>query len=126
MAGPCLTWRQTICYPPAVVNAGAGDKFNGTILIADRGEIVLHANAGFADCHGDRPIGERTSFNLASVTKHMTAFAILMLAHEKKLSRSDLIVRTLPELAHFHGVTIDHLLYHTSGIADYVRLLRGK
>ncbi len=101
-------------------------KFNGTVVIADGSEIILHANAGFTDWRRDKTIGDRTSFNLASVSKHMTAFALLMLAYEKKLSRTDLIVRTLPELAHYRAVTIDHLLYHTSGIADYVRLLNGR
>ncbi|WP_306028049.1 serine hydrolase [Stappia sp. MMSF_3263] len=94
------------------------EKFNGTILVARDGRTVLQRNIGAADTDG-RPIGDRTSFNLASVSKQMTAFAILLLEHEGKLSTGDLLTRHIPEL-HRHGkVTINHLLEHTSGLPDY-------
>lgn len=49
----------------------------------------------------------------------MTAFAILLLEHEGKLSTDDLLARHIPELHRHDKVTINHLLEHTSGLPDY-------
>ncbi|EIM72666.1 beta-lactamase [Nitratireductor aquibiodomus RA22] len=94
------------------------DKFNGAILIAQKGEIVFERYVGIADETG-RPITPKTSFNLASVSKQFTAFAILLLAHEGRLSRDDLLTKHIPELKGADGVTVNHLLSHTSGLHDY-------
>lgn len=93
-------------------------KFNGAVLIAHKGEIVFERCVGIADETG-RPITAATSFNLASVSKQFTAFAILLLAHEGKLSRNDLLTKHIPEFRSADGITIDHLLSHTSGLPDY-------
>lgn len=93
-------------------------KFNGTVLIAQKGELLFQRNIGAADVQG-RAISDTTSFNLASLSKHITAFAILLLEHEGKLSRRDPLTRYIPELASYKSVTLDHLLMHLSGIPDY-------
>jgi CubicO group peptidase (beta-lactamase class C family) len=93
-------------------------KFNGAVLIAHKGEIFFERYVGIADVTG-RSITPATSFNLASVSKQFTAFAILLLAHEGKLSRDDLLTKHIPELGSTEGVTINHLLSHTSGLPDY-------
>ncbi|EKF19395.1 beta-lactamase [Nitratireductor pacificus pht-3B] len=95
-------------------------KFNGAILIARNDTVLLERYVGSADETG-RPITAETSFNLASVSKQFTAFAILLLAHEGKLSRQDVIGRYIPELERFGTLTIDHLLAHMSGLPDYAR-----
>lgn len=102
------------------------EKFNGTILFARNGDVVFHRNIGLADAAGSRPITDRTSFNLASVTKHFTAFGILLMAKDGLLSRDDPIAKYPPELASYQGITIDHLLYHTSGLPDYVAMSRKR
>lgn len=93
-------------------------KFNGAVLVAHKGEILLERYVGSADETG-RPITMATSFNLASVSKQFTAFAVLLLAHEGKLSRDDLLTRHIPEFRSAGDITIDHLLSHTSGLPDY-------
>lgn len=101
-------------------------KFNGTILFARKGSVVFQRDIGPAEASGRRRIGARTSFNLASVSKHMTAFGTLLLEQEGKLARADPLAAHLPELARYEGVTLDHLLYHTSGIPEYIRLSQKK
>jgi CubicO group peptidase (beta-lactamase class C family) len=60
-----------------------------------------------------------TVYHMASVSKQFTAFAILLLANEGKLSLDDDIRKHLPELHDFGTpVTIRHLIHHTSGIRD--------
>jgi len=101
-------------------------RFNGAILFAKDGDILLERSFGRVAAFGTEPFSTRASFNLASVSKHMTGFAILKLAYEKKLSRTDHITKYLPELGAYEGITIDHLLYHSSGIPDYLRMSKSR
>ena len=101
-----------------VAKLQSADKFNGAIVISRGGEVIFERYIGMADETG-RPVTADTSFNLASVSKHFTAFAVLLLAHEDKLARDDLLAVHIPELEGLGGLTIDHLLSHTSGLPDY-------
>jgi CubicO group peptidase (beta-lactamase class C family) len=59
-------------------------------------------------------------FEIGSITKQFTAAAIMMLAEEGKLSITDPITKHLPDYpAYGDGITIEHLLTHTSGIVSY-------
>src|SRR5262245_5313138 len=50
--------------------------------------------------------------------------AIVLLAREGKLSLDDSIRKWVPEIPKFGaGITLRHLLYHTSGLRDYFTLL---
>src|SRR5207302_482571 len=55
-------------------------------------------------------------FLIGSISKHFTAVAVLLVQRDGKLAVSDAIVRFLPELAQFSGVTIAMLLTHTGGL----------
>ncbi|OAB42144.1 hypothetical protein PGLA_13860 [Paenibacillus glacialis] len=57
------------------------------------------------------PIRTKTIFNIASVSKQFTAFAILLLEKEGKLSLDDSILKYVPSLGtHAQPVTIRHLV----------------
>jgi CubicO group peptidase (beta-lactamase class C family) len=57
-------------------------------------------------------------FELASVSKQFTAMTIMMLKEEGKLNYDDPIEKYIPGLP-YPGITIRHLLNHTSGLPDY-------
>jgi len=97
-------------------------KFNGTILLARNGIPVVQRNFGPTSALGQRRIDERTSYNLASITKHFTAFGLLMLDYEGQINFEDPITKYLPELSAYKGVSVRQLLVHTSGIPDYAFL----
>ncbi len=101
------------------------EKFNGTILYAKKGEVLYQRNVGFADAAGSIPISNRSSFNLASLSKQMTALAIMLLAYDQKLDFDDPIANYLPELSGYEGVTIRHLLHHISGMSHHEPLARA-
>nr|WP_295867831.1 serine hydrolase domain-containing protein [uncultured Chitinophaga sp.] len=66
-------------------------------------------------------------FNLASVSKQFTAFAILLLEKEGKLSLEESLYKFMPELGEYvKPVTISHLIHHTSGLWDYIELAEKK
>ncbi len=91
---------------------------------------LTHTGAfGSADLEQGKALDSHSVFNLASVSKQFTAFAILPLQEQGKLSLDDRIVKYLPELeASAKGVTLRHLVNHTGGLRDYISMLamRGR
>lgn len=63
--------------------------------------------------------------NLGSVSKQFTALSILLLREQGKLSLSDSLRKFFPELP-YGGITVRHLLTHTSGLPDYIETMVAK
>jgi CubicO group peptidase (beta-lactamase class C family) len=86
--------------------------FSGAVLVSDGKTIQVDQGYGPG-------ITTHTRFYVASITKQFTAAAILRLQEEGRLSVKDLISKYLknvpPDKA---GITIHHLLTHTSGLAQ--------
>ena len=91
--------------------------FNGLWLYAENGEIVSKGAYGFRDAEDKLPMRENTIFEMASVTKMFTATAVMLLVREGKLNLDDEYVRYFSDYP-YPGVTIRHLLTHTSGMPD--------
>jgi CubicO group peptidase (beta-lactamase class C family) len=102
------------------------DKKAGmSIGIVIENKLVIQKHIGLANLEHQVPISRETSFHVASVSKQFTAFAILQLENEGKLSLSDDVRKYIPELNEFKNtITINNLLNHTSGIKDQWNLLR--
>ena len=94
------------------------DCFNGAWLYAEKGEIVSKGVLGFRDPDDTLPITEDTIFQLASVSKTFTATAVMLLMRQGLLRPEDEITEFFPDIP-YPGVTVRHLLNHTSGIPDY-------
>ena len=96
-----------------------------TTLVATRDGIVHLDSIGKADIAHDKPMQSDTIFWIASMTKPITATAVLMLQDEGKLSVDDLVEKHLPEFKELKTsggkparLTIRHLLTHTSGMGE--------
>ena len=98
----------------------AGKQRPGMVIAVLREGQVLYKNAvGMANLEYDLPIQVTTRFHVGSVSKQFTAFAIVLLEAQGKLSLQDEIQKHLPKFPMFaHKVTIQHLLNHTSGLRD--------
>ena len=94
------------------------DGFNGAWLYAEKGEIVSKGAHGFRDPENTLPITEDSIFQLASVSKQFTSAAVMLVMRQGLLSPEDEITKFFPEIP-YPGVTVRHLLTHTSGIPDY-------
>ena len=89
------------------------------------GRIRYARGYGLADLEHRVPITPATVFDIGSTSKQFTAATILLLQQEGKLSLDDDVRRFLPELPDYERpITIRHLLHHTSGIRDYIGLMR--
>lgn len=92
-------------------------EFTGSVLVAQV-DTVVYRDA-IASTPGEARALLTSPSNIASLAKGFTAMAIMMLAERGKLGYDDLIARHVTELAGATpGITIRHLLTHTSGIPD--------
>jgi CubicO group peptidase (beta-lactamase class C family) len=96
-------------------------RFNGNVLIAERGKVIYERSFGYADVSTKKPHTALSSFPIASITKTVTATAILQLQEKGKLQITDGVTKYLPNFP-YPNVTIRHLLSHTSGLPDYDEL----
>jgi CubicO group peptidase (beta-lactamase class C family) len=86
----------------------------------------VYANGyGYADLEHDARITETTPFQLASLSKQLTAAALLLVLQGfTELTLDDDVRKTIPELPDYgKTITLDELLHHTSGVRDYDLLL---
>ena len=92
--------------------------FNGAWLYAEKGKIISKGAFGWVDAENTLPMREDSIFEMASVTKMFTATAVMLLVREGKLGLDDAYTKYFPEYP-YEGVTIRHLLTHTSGMPDF-------
>ncbi len=92
-----------------------------SVLISVGGEPQLVINRGFANLEWDIPNDEFTAFRLGSISKPLTAVALLQLAERGTLDLDVPVSTYMPDLpAHMGRVTARQLMSHTSGLADHV------
>jgi len=91
-----------------------------SVLVAQRGQVLVAKGYGVADLDTDTPATEHSVYRLGSLSKQFTVAAILELVDQGQLWL-DASVRTyLPEYPETgQAVTIRHLLQHTSGLSSY-------
>ncbi len=104
-----------------IAEKGFLNGFNGTILIAQKGEILFANAYGVANKQTQEPIDLFSNFQLASVSKTITATAIMILKDNGLLNFDDEVVKHIPDFP-YSNITIRHLLTHRSGLADYIAL----
>jgi CubicO group peptidase (beta-lactamase class C family) len=91
--------------------------FEGAVLVAKDGRVVLVKGYGLADHERRIPNSAGTLFEMNSITKTFTGAAILRLEADGKLRTADSLSRFLGPLdGPKRGATIEHLATHTAGL----------
>lgn len=96
---------------------------NGTVLIAKDGKTLFEKSYGFANFEEKTPLGKKTQFQIASVSKQFTAFGIMVLKRQGKLQYDDKVVKFIPDFP-YPNITLRHLMQHTSGLPDFWKDIR--
>lgn len=98
-------------------------NFHGSVLIAKGGEVLL--NKGYGPSSFERNIENKTQtrFSIGSVTKQITATAIMQLVEDGEINIEDKISKYFPHLPKGDEITIHNLLTHTSGLENYTSTL---
>ncbi|MGD8290930.1 MAG: serine hydrolase [Desulfobacterales bacterium] len=97
--------------------------FPGAVLLASREDgIVWHRAYGLADIFAQRVMTIDTLFDLASLTKPLaTALSVMILVQQGLIGTKQELGEILPAFKETQkaNIKVEHLLYHTSGLADY-------
>lgn len=100
----------------------AADGPGAAVALLEGGELRVAAFRGLADLDSGRAIDAHTLFDLASVSKHITAAAVLRLAEAGELDLDDALADHVADFAvpvRGRAVTLRDLLWHVSGLPDY-------
>ncbi len=112
-----------------IVRAEIRDNyFEGTICIADRGEVIYQKSSGFANRELGIQNSDSTKFGIASITKMITAILILQLVEEGQMSLDNTLAELLPDYAvpNNDQITVHHLLLHISGLPKESEFIYSK
>ncbi|MBY8821885.1 serine hydrolase domain-containing protein [Sphingomonas colocasiae] len=94
-----------------------------TVGVEQDGRTLLTRGYGAADLEAKRALTPTSSVYMASVSKQVTAMAVLLLVEDGKLGLDDRVRAILPELpAYADAVTVRQLLTHNSGLRDFFTL----
>ncbi len=119
--------------PPTTLDPGVVSQIDGVfsqwdnpnslgcaVAVAQDGEVAYQQGYGVANTITKELITGRTVFYLASVSKQITGGAIALAVIDGDVTVEDGVRTHLPSLpAATDSVRVRHLLYHTSGIAEY-------
>lgn len=95
-----------------------------SLAVIDNGKIAYKRGYGMASLEHRVPISTATVFDIGSTSKQFVAFCIAILAKKGKISLKDEVQKYITELPRYkRPVTIANLIYHTSGIRDYLTLM---
>ncbi len=88
------------------------------------GRIAYARGYGMADLDHAIRITPGSLFDVGSVSKQFSAAAIVLLADEGRLSLNDDVRKYIPEMRNYGApITLNELMWHTSGLRDYTDLL---
>ena len=98
----------------------ADKQIAGAVTLVADGEKILHlAATGMADIDRKTPMVTDSIFWIASMTKPVTATAVMMMQEAGKLSVDDPVSKYLPEFTGDKaGITIKQCLTHSSGLSE--------
>lgn len=113
---------QTLPLEQELDNFLQTEDFQGVALISQGEALLYHKGFGLANREHGIPNTQSSVFRIASVTKQLTAVAILHLQDQGLLDVSEDIGKFLPDFPNGEKITIHHLLAHTSGIPEIHKL----
>ncbi len=125
----CLTnclYSQTLNDSLTVKVDSIFQRFNSktkpgaAVAIIENGKVAFKKCYGMANLEYDIPLTTSSTFDIASLSKQFTGFAISTLIEQGKINLNDDVRKYLPQVPSFgKTITIRHLLYHISGLRDW-------
>lgn len=94
-------------------------SLNGVVLFAKNGKIVYNKAFGFSSFETKDSLELDDAFQLASVSKTITAVAVLQLVQDSLIGLEQTVQDFFPKFP-YENVTIRQLLSHRSGLANYM------
>ncbi|MCB1023826.1 MAG: beta-lactamase family protein [Acidobacteria bacterium] len=93
------------------------------IAVVKNGRVIKHKGYGVASVEFDAPVTTNTVFEIGSVSKQITAAAIMLLVEDGKIDLDEKISKYLPDTPEiWANVSVRNLLTHTSGVRSYTSI----
>jgi CubicO group peptidase (beta-lactamase class C family) len=99
--------------------------FNGSVLVAKSGAILYKKTIGYCNKENNCMLTDSSMFQLASVSKVITATAVLMLHERELIDLEKPFVFYFPDFP-YKDVTVKQLLTHRSGLPNYIYALHSE
>jgi len=102
----------------------SNNLFMGSIAISQDGESLYKKSAGFTDVEEGLKAHENSKYRIGSISKVFTAVLVFKAIEENRLSLDKTLKTLMPgvNIANADKITIEHLLSHRSGIANYTEI----
>lgn len=130
----CLSVKSKQWKEPQIINKKYLDQiqqidtylistnFQGSVLVARKNKVVFAKGYGSSDKKNPEAPENTifTTFEAGSITKQLTAAAIMQLAEKRKLSVNDKISKYFPDFPYGDDITVEMLLNMHSGLTDCI------
>lgn len=95
------------------------NKFMGSVAVSKNGEIIYSNTIGYSDVENKTKANRNSKYRIGSISKTFTAVLLLKAVEEKKINLKQTIDKYFPKIQHADKITIEQLLNHHSGIANF-------
>ena len=95
------------------------DRFMGSVAVSRNNELIYAKSVGFADLENGLKANENSKYRIGSITKTFTAVLVFKAVEDNLLNLNQTIYEFFPSLTNAEKITIEHLLYHRSGIHNF-------
>lgn len=97
------------------------DQMRGSVAVSKGDRIIYTRSVGPAALVEGKPVAAtaQTAYRIGSITKTFTAVLVMQLVEEGKLALDEKLARFFPTLPNAERITIEQLLSHRSGLANY-------
>jgi len=99
--------------------------FNGSVLVSRAGKVIYKKSLGFSNKSTQGLLTDSSMFQLASVSKVITATAVLMLHEREIIDINKPFKFYFPDFP-YENVNVKDLLNHRSGLPNYIYTLNNE
>ena len=121
---PAFAEPQIPAVDEAVAHVIGSETPGLAVLVTREGQVIHAAGYGLADLDSETPVTPRSLFDLASVSKQMTAMAAHLQMLDGLYAPETAIGEILPafadDLSADRPITVGDLIHHLSGLTDYL------
>lgn len=95
------------------------NMFMGNVSVLKNNKIIYSRAIGFSNFETKQKANTQSKYRIGSISKTFTSALIFKAIEQGKLSLNQTIDKFFPNLINANKITIEHLLYHRSGIKNY-------
>lgn len=121
------TYKKTIANQLDTMFAAMNKRggFNGSIIVSKAGAVLYQKSFGIANLTQNISLTDTSMFQLASVSKVITATSVLMLYEREQIDIEKEFTFYFPDFP-YTNITIKQLLNHRSGLPNYIYVLNNE